>query len=227
MNVDTELLDALRTLRSLDLPAPRLAYLQRVLIHAATSLDRQRIVRDARNEEARNRYAAQRAVEKAWADQRAREALRGAQKPRKAPTKVTDEHRAKVREMRAAGATLKVISDEVGVAQSAVARILSTDPEPREVIPSKRLKKWVPALLDDDDPRHGSNNAYLNYGCRCPKCVEARKEHRRKLRANPAGRAATSEHGTASKYARGCRCDRCRAAVTDAAREYRARKRQA
>jgi hypothetical protein len=226
MNVDTELLDALRTLRSLDLPAPRLAYLQRVLIHAPFSADRQRILRDARNEEARNAYAAQRATEKAWADKKARDALRGAQKPRKCPTKVTDEHRAKVREMRAEGATLKVISEAVGIAESAVSRVLSADPEPRSVIPAKKLKKWTPEPLPEDDPRHGTSNGYMNYGCRCQPCVDARKAYRERLKANPAGRAARSEHGTTSKYARGCRCDQCRAAVTDAAREYRERKRQ-
>ncbi len=227
MNIDNELLDALRTLRTLDLPEPQKAYLHRLLIHAVTSRDRQRILHEARNEQARNVYASQHATEKAWADKKARDALRGAQKPRKGPTKVTEEHRVKVREMRQQGATLKAISEAVGIAESAVSRVLSADPEPRSVIPAKKLKKWTPEPLPEDDPRHGTSNGYMNYGCRCQPCTDARRAYRERLKATPAGRAATSEHGTTSKYARGCRCDQCRVAVTDAAREYRARKRQA
>lgn len=223
MNVEDELLDALRALRTLDLPEPRKAYLHRLLIHAATSLDRQRILREARNEQVRKTYAAQRATEKAWADKKARDALRGAQKPRKCPTKVTDEHRAKVREMRAAGATLKAISEAVGLAESAVSRILSAEPEPREVIPSKKLKKWVPEPLSEEDPRHGQASSYRNRGCRCDRCREAHRLDKARRRAEgPKGTyAKTAEHGTRSRYARGCRCDECRAATTAAARADR------
>lgn len=34
---------------------------------------------------------------------------------------------------------------------------------------------WVPPPLEPDDPRHGSLNAYNNYGCRCERCKAARR----------------------------------------------------
>ena len=34
--------------------------------------------------------------------------------------------------------------------------------------------------LPDDDPRHGSNNGYLNFGCRCDGCSQAHATAKRK-----------------------------------------------
>lgn len=226
MNVDNELIAALQALRTLDLPDARYAYLHRVLIHAPTSADRQRIVSEARQEVTRNAYRDRVAIQIAYDEQREREALRSAQNPRRPPTKLTDEHRRQVREMREAGATLRAISEEVGISESAVARVLSTPPDENPVIPSKRLKRWEPTPLDADDPRHGTPTGYMNHGCRCEPCKVARKVYRAERKANPTGRAKKAEHGTPSKYARGCRCDECRNAVTVAARETRARKRR-
>jgi hypothetical protein len=36
--------------------------------------------------------------------------------------------------------------------------------------------------LTPDDPRHGTINAYVNYGCRCPECKGARRDYGRNLR---------------------------------------------
>src|SRR5690606_28985699 len=96
-------------------------------------------------------------------------------------------------------------------------------PEPRPVIPSKRLKKWTPEPLAAGDARHGTANGYVNYGCRFVPCVEARKADRAQRRGEgPKGnRAPVAELGTRSAYSAGCRCDSCRAAVTAAAREDR------
>lgn len=227
MNVDDELIQALRALRALDLPEARHGYLHRVLIHAPTSADRQRIVSDARQEVARNAYEARSAIQTAYDEQAEREALRSAQKPRKPPTKLTEDHRRMVREMRAAGATLRAISEQVGIAESAVARVLSSPPDEKPVIPSKRLKKWIPQPLAADDPRHGTASSYRNHACRCDACREAHRLDKAARRAEgPKGTRQQAQHGTRSKYSRGCRCDECRAAVSTAARESRAQKRQ-
>lgn len=76
------------------------------------------------------------------------------------------------------------------------------------------------------DPRHGTVKGY-NYGCRCERCAEAGREHRRanldSLRtAANRSRAKTllemtedprdRRHGTEYGYACGCRCERCREA---------------
>lgn len=175
MNVDNELITALRTLRALDLPDARHAYLHRVLIHAPTSEARQRIVSDARQEVARSAYKDRAAIQNAFDEQREREGLGRAQTARKPPTKVSDDHRRQVREMRGAGSTLRAISEEVGISESAVARVLSAPPDEHPVIPSKRLKKWEPTPLDADDPRHGTPTGYMNHGCRCEPCKVARK----------------------------------------------------
>jgi len=97
-------------------------------------------------------------------------------------------------------------------------------PAPREVIPSKRLKKWEPKPLTEDDDRHGTNNGYMNFGCRCTRCVEARKEYRAERKANPTGRTAKAEHGTHSRYARGCRCQPCKGAASEYYRKRKAQK---
>lgn len=225
MNVDNELITALRTLRALDLPDARHAYLHLVLIHAPTSEARQRVVSDARQEVARNAYKDRAAIQNAFDEQREREALRRAQTARKPPTKVSDDHRRQVREMRGAGSTLRAISEEVGISESAVARVLSTPPAAKPVIPSKKLQKWEPKPLATDDDRHGTNTGYMNHGCRCEPCKEARKAYRAERRANPPKpRATNSAHGTNSRYTKGCRCDECRAAATAWAKDYRVRR---
>lgn len=139
MNVDDELIQVLRALHTLDLPNARYAYLHRVLIHAPTSADRQRIVAEAQQEAARNAYKARAAISRAFDEQSEREALRSAQKPRKAPTRVTEEHRRTVREMREAGLTFKEISETVDLAQSTIYRLLADAPDNKKTqTPSER-----------------------------------------------------------------------------------------
>lgn len=92
-------------------------------------------------------------------------------------------------------------------------------PDPRPVIPAKKLKKWRPEPLADDDERHGSNTGYVNFRCRCDRCIEARKVYRAERKANPKPRAKVAEHGTKSRYSKGCRCPECKAAATEYARE--------
>ncbi len=102
-------------------------------------------------------------------------------------------------------------------------------------------------MLAVDDPRHGTNNAYSNLGCRCDRCRAASTEYHRSHGTagymmdtcscgNPkrtialhcrfcydAARAPEHEHGREGKYNDGCRCDECR----EAARVGRARRRVA
>jgi len=145
MNVDDELIQALRALRALDLPPARHSYLHRVLIHAPTSADRQRIVTEARQEVARNAYKARAAIERAFDEQREREALNRAQKPRKAPTKVTEDHRRHVHELRQAGLTLHAISEQVDLAPSTIYRLLSDPPGEQPVNPANARNKKKPS----------------------------------------------------------------------------------
>jgi hypothetical protein len=112
-------------------------------------------------------------------------------------------------------------------APGASRRYADVVPEPKPVIPSKKLKKSEPKPLVPDDPRHGTNSGYVNFRCRCAACVEARKVYRAERRANPnpTARAEKSEHGMLSRYTKhGCRCDECRAAATEYARKRRERK---
>lgn len=39
-----------------------------------------------------------------------------------------------------------------------------------------------PKPLYPDDPKHGTNNGYINYGCRCERCVKAASEYRKRRR---------------------------------------------
>lgn len=81
--------------------------------------------------------------------------------------------------------------------------------------------------------KHGTENAYRYYGCRCEECRAGRAEraraHRLKRRAEqpPAPRKyrPVPEHGTTARYQRGCRCDECRRARREQNREYKERKR--
>lgn len=212
----------LEALRALDLPTPRLAYLSRLLLAASTPAERHRIIDDARREALRNAWKSRRAVERAFAEQRQREAVRGSQGgSRRSPTKVTPEIVASVQRLRGEGHSLKAIGEQLGISESTVHRILDREPEEKPVIPAKKRKKYVPEPLAPDDQRHGSNAGY-NRGCRCEPCVEARKAYRAERKANPVGRVEKADHGTIAKYTHGCRCQPCR----DAIAEYNRRRRE-
>lgn len=72
--------------------------------------------------------------------------------------------------------------------------------------------------LDDDDPRHGTENGYQNYGCRCDPCRAARKA------ARTLHDPYDERHGTYNGYRNyGCRCDPCKAANSAHQREKRAK----
>ena len=43
----------------------------------------------------------------------------------------------------------------------------------------ERARKRKSQGLDPDDPRHGTNNAYVNFGCRCAACASAARNKRR------------------------------------------------
>lgn len=67
-------------------------------------------------------------------------------------------------------------------------------------------------LLAPDDPRHGTDNAYGNLGCRCDPCKEAHRVYQ-------LARGSRYPHGTAARYSLGgCRCDACKGARTAYAR---------
>lgn len=52
----------------------------------------------------------------------------------------------------------------------------------------------IPSLIDADDPRHGTVNAYVNLWCRCGECRRAWATYKRTWRnADPARQAAHAE----------------------------------
>lgn len=66
---------------------------------------------------------------------------------------------------------------------------------------------------------HGTADGYVNHGCRCDRCREARKEQGLARVMKPG-----APHGTRTLYADGCRCDLCREAHAAACRAYWASK---
>ena len=66
----------------------------------------------------------------------------------------------------------------------------------------------------DGDPRHGTENGYVNHGCRCDACMAAGQERRDGLRDSFA--ADDPRHGTISGYSNfGCRCELCATAIQE------------
>ncbi|KJL23151.1 hypothetical protein [Microbacterium foliorum] len=154
-----------------------------------------------------------------------------------------EELRATVLRLHAQGAGVSEIKKVAHTTQEKIAAILQDAPErpqearsatyegeveplpaPRPVIPSKRLQKWVPQPLADNDERHGTTNGYRNYSCRCLRCSLAQKEAKRleRLEGPKGTRRAKAVHGTTSKYSAGCRCQDCKDAAATYAREKRA-----
>jgi hypothetical protein len=203
---------AVSAIRSLDLPQQRRVELIRRVVSAPTTGTWFVIVSQARLEVETNAQANRQAINQAFDDRRQRSALSGSQTPRKAPSKLTSDHRQQVREMRADGATLREIAERFDVAESTIFRALEGAPEEKPVVPAKLLKPWTPKPLAADDERHGTNSGYANFGCRCSRCAEARREYRSHRKSNPKPRAKTSDHGTEPRYSRGCRCAECKAA---------------
>lgn len=72
---------------------------------------------------------------------------------------------------------------------------------------------------------HGTQNAYLNYGCRCEECSLANKEAGKRQAAERKARETPERvHGTASGYTNyGCRCELCKGAIREYARKRRER----
>jgi len=79
-------------------------------------------------------------------------------------------------------------------------------------------------VLDADDPRHGTENAYVNYKCRCEKCRAewARKTMDRRRRRNGDLKQTDTRHGNPMTYVNyDCRCERCVTAYADYRRDKR------
>ena len=71
------------------------------------------------------------------------------------------------------------------------------------------------------DTRHGTTNAYRNYGCRCTPCSQAAVEdmfERKRARRRRGLTRDDPRHGTENGYSNwGCRCRSCTDAWTVAA----------
>lgn len=82
--------------------------------------------------------------------------------------------------------------------------------------------------LAASDPRHGTNNGYNNYGCRCEPCVKAGRAYqaaRRRAQGTPTRQEVNEsrkQHGWSRYKNGGCRCDVCRAAAAAQKRRQRA-----
>lgn len=85
------------------------------------------------------------------------------------------------------------------------------------------------AVLPANDPVHGTENGYKNYGCRCDRCrtatTEATRERRHRLGHHrprdvylaDLRAALPPPHGTESRYVHHrCRCQECRNAANAA-----------
>lgn len=80
--------------------------------------------------------------------------------------------------------------------------------------------------LAADDPRHGRDATYNNYGCRCDRCAAAHlgvqaplAERRRAMTLDP----NDPRHGRYTTYSTyNCRCPKCRAAYSQRRRGQRA-----
>ena len=68
--------------------------------------------------------------------------------------------------------------------------------------------------MSGDDPRHGTDNGYINLGCGCLSCRAAATRSAREAKARRLARPTPAEvHGTANGYGNyNCRCDDCREA---------------
>lgn len=75
------------------------------------------------------------------------------------------------------------------------------------------VPQWHRELFqrDLDDPRHGSVNGYINYRCRCEKCLATGREYHNKVKAERKAQPIPEDvHGTYNGYTNyGCRCDAC------------------
>lgn len=97
----------------------------------------------------------------------------------------------------------------------------------------------MPRTLSDDDPRHGTENGYGRYRCRCERCRKAHADYLREwkhrngycrpydqyLAEVRATALAQDNHGTETRYGLGCRCADCRTAAADSRRRRRAARR--
>lgn len=71
--------------------------------------------------------------------------------------------------------------------------------------------------------KHGTLNAYKDYGCRCNPCGFAVST--RYMRDKPAPKPRVPKHGTLHEYHKyKCRCDKCRAVKAASAQRYKERK---
>lgn len=68
--------------------------------------------------------------------------------------------------------------------------------------------------MSGDDPRHGTDNGYMNLGCGCLECRAANTEWLREAKQRRISRSTPDHvHGTANGYGNyACRCDDCRTA---------------
>lgn len=77
---------------------------------------------------------------------------------------------------------------------------------------------------------HGTTYGWMKKKCRCPECLlvmQLRNEKRRiteGARGPYKQRGIEAEHGTSTRYRYGCKCDVCKAAHTQRARDYKAKK---
>lgn len=76
-----------------------------------------------------------------------------------------------------------------------------------------------------EDPRHGTQNGYVNLRCRCDRCRAANTDYCRELKAARASRIVPERlHGTVNAYSNyRCRCSQCRAAYNESRRTGRSR----
>ena len=250
MHLDDERLRLLGELRMLDLPAPRIAYLTRLILAARTPADRQAILSEAQNEARRNAYMSRAAIRKAYDDQREREHRQGAPERPQTPLRAPRRHAEPHPEPRPVSVsyttpTKQARDESVPVcppehphsdhcysahkcrcdrcrASRAKAQRAHRERKSGSAPIERAEPRWT---IPPTDPRHGTTSAY-GAGCRCEECREAKRQSR-----TPAGRVRRANgepapHGTTTNYQRGCRCNECREAVAAHARMKRQEKKK-
>ena len=193
----------LQALRALDLPAPRVAYLSRLILSAPTPDERERIIDEATTESRRNAYRIKAQEDRLYRLRREYE--------------------------QATASTPQAPS----APRTGSRRYTEMHPEPRPVSVSyTKPTKQAPEPVDESKPvcppeHPHSDHCYTAHKCRCSQCRAAKAKTQREHRQRKYGFTPAIEreeprwtippndprHGTANGYRNlKCRCDRCREA---------------
>lgn len=210
-HLDDELLDGLNAISNMEnLPLPRKGELRRRLIFARSSADRQKIIRDAATESARNAYRTKAEFGRLYGERADYARLmeqRAASAPQKPSAAPTASRRYAERHPDPKPVTTRYVEPRKPAPIQEVAPkvepVPAPVPEAIEHTEKKNLKHGIPGY---------------KAGCRCEECREAKKRSRTPVGRVRRANGEPAPHGTTTNYSRGCRCQECKDAVATYAR---------